>query len=237
MTQHHRVVEAAQVVRDYMDDVQAQLSDLPPELRDRLVEEAQARIELEMDLQGSDPDAVRSCLERLGDPITFSGRLRSGIPAGNVVAPEPVQVQELTGCRVCRKEVAQEAHACPHCGARFPAQLEWSGTGYEYKSKATLWGWPLVHVAVGRDAKGKLRVARGIIAIGQFGIGAITIAQFGVGFLFGLGQFMLAPISIGQFAAGLIAIGQFGFGLLYGAGMISSGIVSHGFVKIGNWFR
>ena len=52
-----------------------------------------------------------------------------------------------------------------------PAELpaEDGGWGYEYKSKQTLFGWPLVHVAFGRDAKGKLRVAKGVIAVGQFG--------------------------------------------------------------------
>jgi len=96
--------------------------------------------------------------------------------------------------------------------------------GYQYKTKTTIGGWPLVHIAVGRDKNtGKLLVAKGIIAIGQFGIGLVTIAQFGIGIVFGLGQFMagLAVVAqfalgfyfgLGQFATGLVAIGQFAFG-------------------------
>lgn len=68
-----------------------------------------------------------------------------------------------------------------------------------------------------------MRVAKGIIAIGQFGIGVITLAQFGVGLLFGLGQFMAGTIvvaqfaagvqfGLGQFATGYTAIGQFAYG-------------------------
>ncbi|MFW6126969.1 MAG: hypothetical protein ACOC6K_02025, partial [Thermodesulfobacteriota bacterium] len=79
--------------------------------------------------------------------------------------------------------------------------------------------YPLVHVAFGKDARGKWRVAKGVIAIGQFAVGLITVAQFGVGFLFGLGQFMvgytaLAQVAlgfylgVGQFATGYAAIGQ-----------------------------
>jgi hypothetical protein len=84
-------------------------------------------------------------------------------------------------------------------------------------------GYPIVHIAIGRTADNKLRVARGIIAIGQFAIGLITIAQFGVGFLFGFGQFIVgftaiaqfaiaAYFGLGQFATGYTAIGQIAFG-------------------------
>jgi hypothetical protein len=80
-----------------------------------------------------------------------------------------------------------------------------------------------VHIAYGRDARGKLRIAKGVIAIGQFGIGLITLAQFGIGLLFGFGQCLLAltavaqiavtpGIAIGQFAMGYIAIGQMAVG-------------------------
>jgi hypothetical protein len=68
-----------------------------------------------------------------------------------------------------------------------------------------------------------MRVAKGVIAIGQFGIGLITFAQFGVGILFGFGQFIvgltgLAQFAItglcgiGQVATGYIAVGQFALG-------------------------
>lgn len=83
--------------------------------------------------------------------------------------------------------------------------------------------FPLVHIAFGRTEEGRLRVAKGVVAIGQFGIGVVTIAQVGVGFLFGLGQFILGFVvvaqfalavyfGLGQFAAGYIAIGQFALG-------------------------
>jgi hypothetical protein len=85
--------------------------------------------------------------------------------------------------------------------------------GYEWRSKTQIMGWPLVHIAAGRNKEtGKLMVAKGIIAIGQFGIGVITIAQFGIGALFGLGQFMAGIFSIAQFAIGMTVIAQFGLG-------------------------
>ena len=140
----------------------------------------------------------------------------------------------LVTCRDCQHEVSRAARACPQCGAPFPARRNWQGTGYDWKSRRTIWGYPLVHIAFGRDAQGKLRVAKGVIAIGQFGIGLITIAQFGIGFLFGFGQFFLAltafaqvavtpVIGIGQLATGYIALGQFAIGY-YALGQFAYGI-------------
>ena len=121
----------------------------------------------------------------------------------------------ITQCRECQQEVSTEANSCPHCGAPFPARREWKGTGFEWKTKTTLYGYPLVHIAFGRDAHNKVRVAKGVIAIGQFGIGLITVAQFGVGILFGFGQFMFGLTAIAQFAiAGLFGAGQFATGYI-----------------------
>jgi hypothetical protein len=140
----------------------------------------------------------------------------------------------LVACRECQHEVSRVARSCPQCGAPFPGRPNWQGTGYDWKSRVTIWGYPLVHVAFGRTAQGKLRVAKGVIAIGQFGIGLITIAQFGIGFLFGFGQFLLAltalaqvavtpGIGIGQLATGYIAMGQFAIGY-YALGQFAYGL-------------
>jgi hypothetical protein len=129
----------------------------------------------------------------------------------------------LAPCRECEKEVSTQARTCPHCGAPFPTQKEWKGWGFDWKSERTVHGYPLIHVSIGRNAQGRLRVAKGIIAIGQFAIGVVTVAQFGVGILFGFGQFILgltalaqfavsALFAVGQIATGYIAIGQFVLG-------------------------
>lgn len=116
----------------------------------------------------------------------------------------------LTRCRECQREISTEAQQCPHCGAPKPARSVFKDTGYEWKSSQTIYGIPLVHIAFGRDAQRRIRVAKGIIAIGQIGIGLITIAQFGIGILFGFGQFMLGATVIAQFAvAGYLGAGQF----------------------------
>jgi hypothetical protein len=125
----------------------------------------------------------------------------------------------LTTCRECGAEVSDQARACPRCGAPQPPPPTWSGCGFEWKSARTHGGYPLIHVAFGKDSRGKWRVAKGIIAIGQFALGLVTVAQFGVGLLFGFGQFLIGRIvlaqiagglalGVGQVAAGYVAVGQ-----------------------------
>jgi hypothetical protein len=125
----------------------------------------------------------------------------------------------LVPCKECGTEMSDRAWACPKCGhpgrSAFPPfpRLRW--LGYEWKSRSNIAGIPFVHVAFGWNLEtGTLRVARGIIAIGQFGIGLITIAQFGIGLLFAAGQFVAGSYAIGQFAAGIFfALGQFAAGM------------------------
>lgn len=144
----------------------------------------------------------------------------------------------LTACRECQHDVSKTARSCPQCGAQFPARAVWNGTGVDWKTDATLLGYPLIHIAYGRDARGKLRVAKGVIAIGQFAIGLIAIGQFGIGILFGFGQFFLAftavaqlaltpAIGIGQVATGYVALGQITVGY-YAMGQFAYGLYAWG---------
>lgn len=118
-------------------------------------------------------------------------------------------------CRECAHAVSDSAKFCPSCGAPFPGRKEWHGSGIEWRTRMELLGYPLIHVAFGRDTKGRLRVAKGFIAIGQFAIGAFTIAQFGIGLVLGIGQFVAGTLSVGQFAVGAVgALGQFAAGFI-----------------------
>lgn len=225
-----QLMEAQPVVEKYLGQVKARLLAAPPEVREELVEQVRARIDLELETHpaaAGNAGATQAILDRMGSAQSVAdGLMRdAGIRNDDVAAFVPAGA--LVPCRTCAKDVSSEAVACPHCGAPFPTRTQWKGHGYEWKSKQTLFGLPLVHIAVGRDKNNKLRVAKGIIAIGQFGVGAITIAQFGVGAVFGLGQFVVAPIAVGQFALGLAAIGQIGIGILAGLGQFSTGLLWH----------
>jgi hypothetical protein len=122
-------------------------------------------------------------------------------------------------CRECKHEVSEEAAICPKCGIPFPAREKWDGWGYEYKSKATLLGLPLLHISFKYRLNRAPVPAKGIIAIGQFGLGIITIAQFGIG-LFSIGQFTLAVYALAQFAFAYSLIAQIGIYIHEGYGQI-----------------
>ncbi len=90
--------------------------------------------------------------------------------------------------------------------------------GYEYKSKRTLFGLPLVHINVGyglRGAKGVFAVgdyAVGVVAVGGFSVGLIGIGGLSVGLL-GLGGLALGGLAVGGIALGACAVGVYALGV------------------------
>jgi hypothetical protein len=116
---------------------------------------------------------------------------------------------KMIPCRECQHEISERARVCPSCGAPFPAREKWDGWGFEYKSKATLLGLPLLHISFKFRANGVPVPAKGIIAIGQFACGIFTLYQFGVGFV-SLSQFTIAAYALAQIAFAYSLIAQFG---------------------------
>jgi len=115
----------------------------------------------------------------------------------------------MKSCRECGHEVSEQAFTCPNCGAPFPAKEKWDGRGFEYKSEATLFGWPLLHISFKYRPNRRPVPAKGIIAIGQFGLGVINISQFGVG-LISVSQFTVSGYALAQFGIAYSLIAQFG---------------------------
>lgn len=122
-------------------------------------------------------------------------------------------------CRDCRRQVSEQALACPQCGAPYPARAHWDGWGYEYKSAATLFGLPLLHVSLKYRPNYRPVPAKGIIAIGQFACGLLTISQFGLG-LVSLGQFAIAGFALAQFGFAISLVAQIGLYLHAGHGQL-----------------
>jgi serine/threonine protein kinase len=98
--------------------------------------------------------------------------------------------------------------------AEIPA---WAG-GLDYRSAATLFGWPLLHVTSGLDPQtGRARVARGIIAIGGVAQGLVAfggIAMGGVAF----GGLSFGVVAWGGCALGMLTFGGLAIGLLMAIG-------------------
>ncbi len=126
----------------------------------------------------------------------------------------------LTKCPECDGEVSDQAAACPHCG--YPIH---GGYGYEYRSERQLFGLPLVHIISGNrldPARGGLRVAKGIIAIGPIAVGGLAMGGMSVGIL-----------SFGGLSLGLIALGGAALGVLLAVGGGAIGFVALGGGVIG----
>lgn len=112
-------------------------------------------------------------------------------------------------CRECKHLVSEQALACPQCGAPYPARETWTGWGYEYKSRLQIGGLPLLHIAFKYRPNRMPVVAKGIIAIGQFGYGVVCISQFGVG-LVSVSQFTIAGFAVAQFGLAWSLVAQVG---------------------------
>lgn len=102
-----------------------------------------------------------------------------------------------------------------------------SATPYEYKSKFTVFGLPLLHINTGgtygtRKAKGIIAVgdfATGIISVGGVSIGVISIGGIGLG-LATIGGIAIGGIAVGGVAIGGIAIGGVAYALAKSFGAV-----------------
>jgi hypothetical protein len=144
-------------------------------------------------------------------------------------------------CVVCQKGICHECvgHQTPRLVCRTCStsaaplgfgRSGWYGYGYEYKSSTTIGGWPLVHVCSGIDpVTMRLRVARGIVAIGNIAVGGLAVGGIACGLFtmggasFGLltaigGAAVGLGVSVGGFAVGSIAIGGAAIGFVYAIG-------------------
>jgi len=129
----------------------------------------------------------------------------------------------VANCHQCSAQVDVQAPRCPHCGALAPGQPR-RRFGFEYRSPAEIASIPLVHIALGRDPQtGKVRVARGIIAIGRIAYGVVAVGQLAIGVV-SLGQLAVgAAFAIGQGAVSANALGQLSVGAALAIGQLACG--------------
>jgi ribosomal protein S27AE len=132
-------------------------------------------------------------------------------------------IMTLQACPECGNQISDRAMMCPKCGYTKASPGFYCG---EYKSQTHLFGLPLAHIVSGPaidPATGKLRVAKGIIAIGGVAVGVVAIGGMAVG-VFALGGLALGlltalggiaigtGISIGGLAVGFVGIGGLAIG-------------------------
>ena len=123
-------------------------------------------------------------------------------------------------CTLCQKGV------CGDCVSRDTPRIvcrlcaERGGViGYEYRSQASIGGWPLVHVCAGVDPLTmRPRIAKGIIAIGNISVGGIAVGGVACGLVAVGGGALGLGLSIGGLAVGSVAIGGAAIGFMYAVG-------------------
>jgi serine/threonine-protein kinase len=155
---------------------------------------------------------------------SFTGNPRAGAAfhkaaPGAPPAPSPsppASPSGLTPCAGCGRQISVHAFMCPNCGRPIYR-------GFEFRSKTTVFGWPLVHIATGiNPLTGCAPVAKGIIAIGQVAIG-----------VFALGGCAIGGIAIGGITLGLVSLGGLALGILLAMGGMSVGGVALGGMAVG----
>lgn len=98
---------------------------------------------------------------------------------------------------------------------------------YDYKSKWTFLGLPLVHVRTGRPSGEPLRPAMGWIAIGDLSIGVISIGGVALGGI-SIGGLSVGLLSVGGLTLGVLACGGLALGLWMATGGMAVGYLAEG---------
>jgi hypothetical protein len=134
-------------------------------------------------------------------------------------------------CALCQRGVCADCISGSNPRLVCRACVERGGViGYEYKSRAAIGAWPLVHVCAGMDPVSmRPRIAKGVIAIGNISVGGIAVGGVALGLVaVGGGSVGLAlalggaaiglGLSIGGLAIGTVAIGGAAIGFMYAVG-------------------
>ena len=121
---------------------------------------------------------------------------------------------------------ATESSKCPECGRPLVEVLTRNSQtftlGKRYRSKAALFGWPVIDIAIG-PANGEIRgKAKGIIAIGDLAIGGVAMGGLSCGI-----------VALGGMSIGLFALGGLAVGLLTALGGMAIGALAVGGGAIG----
>ena len=134
----------------------------------------------------------------------------------------------VEGPRPAKEEAAPEEPAgpwrwesLPHSGVRTLT--------FEYRSRRTLFGLPLVHIHLGCGRS----VATGILAIGGVSAGLIAVGGVSAGLLFSLGGLAVGFLALGGLAVGYLALGGLAVGIYAMGGAAIAANVAAGGAAVG----
>jgi RNA polymerase sigma factor (sigma-70 family) len=154
-------------------------------------------------------------------PTTAAIVLNGAIPILYVVA------LLVTMLRFRRAHLRLRAEEAPRRSPEYAARHAEAWKTFEYKSRWTLLGLPLVHVRTGRPYGTKLRPAVGWIAIGDVSIGVlVSVGGFAVGGI-SIGGLSLGVLAMGGVSLGALAFAGIAIGLWAAMGGLAIGYLAH----------
>lgn len=179
--------------------------------------------------------------------VVFYEMLTGELPLGRFAAPseksavngnmDEVVFRALAKDRAMRQQSAGEFKTQIEGIASMPPQMRRSlamrFSSFEYKSKRTLLGRPLLHITSGIDpTTGRKRTARGFFAFGDRAVGVVAFGGYARG-LFACGGMAVGVCALGGMSIGLISWGGFALALLLAYGGLSVGFLSAGGLALG----
>ena len=113
------------------------------------------------------------------------------------------------------------------------ASANWNELNYEYKSRAHIGSWPLLHIAFGKNEQtGRMKRARGIIALGNHATGVLALGVFAHG-LFAWGVLSWGLLSCGVLSFGVVSLGVVSLALFGSYGVFALAPFAFGVTAIG----
>ncbi len=179
--------------------------------------------------------------------VVFYEMLTGELPLGRFAAPseisdvngnmDEVVFRALAKDRAMRQQSAGEFKTQIEGIASMPPQarrsLALQFSSFEYKSKRTLLGRPLLHVTSGIDpTTGRKRTARGFFAFGDRAVGVVAFGGYARG-LFACGGMAVGVFALGGLSIGLLSWGGLALALLLAYGGMSVGFLSAGGLALG----
>lgn len=171
--------------------------------------------------------------------------LTGELPLGRFAAPSEKSAVSGSIDEIVFRALEKERGRRQQSAGEFKTQIEGAGVmmpcrrkpklgePFEYKSKRTLCGLPLLHVVSGRDLEtGKRREAHGVIAVGDRARGVFAFGGIARGW-FAFGGLAMGLVAFGGVGIGLISISGLAIGLLLAYGGLSLGVLAMGGMAAG----